>query len=192
MRLVVHRLGQHVDRRCRGRAPRGCGLQPTGTEQRDGVPRRRQSVPTIAAEIEAARFQAIADEGDLVLGLRRDPRSLRWYLRLPQWLRVPLMRTLVLGSPRRSNAAMGNVMVTTVGMTGRARGWMVPSSVHPLCVALGSLGEKPAVVGGAVVPRTILHVTVLIDRDVVDGMPAARFVADAVRRLEGAVGAVGA
>jgi len=148
-----------------------------------------KSVVAIAAEIEAARSQAIADEGDLVLGRRRDPRSLRWYLRFPQWLRLPLLRRLVLGSPRRSKAAMGNVMVTTVGMAGRARGWIVPTSVHPLCVALGSLGQKPAIHGGAVVPRTILHVTVLIDHDVVDGMPAARFVADAVRRLEGAVGA---
>lgn len=162
-----------------------------------------KSVATIAAEIEAARTQALVDEGDLVLGRQRDPRgprpdppgsrpdprALRWYLRLPQWLRVPLMRAVLVGSPRRAKAAMGNVMVTTVGMAGRARGWIVPSSVHPVCVALGSLGEKPAVRDGVVVPRTILHVTVLIDHDVVDGMPAARFVADAVRRLEGAVGA---
>lgn len=155
-----------------------------------------KSVAAIAAEIEAARAQAIVDEGDLVLGSRRDALAsrrdaglLRWYLRLPQWLRVPLMRAVLVGSPRRAKAAMGNVMVTTVGMAGRARGWIVPSSVHPVCVALGSIGEKPAVRDGVVVPRTILHVTVLIDHDVVDGMPAARFVADAVRRLEGAVGA---
>ncbi len=54
---------------------------------------------------------------------------------------------------------------------------------------LGSLSQKPAVHGRTITPRTILHVTVLIDHDVVDGMPAARFVADAVWRLEGAVGA---
>lgn len=145
-----------------------------------------KSVPSIAAEIEAARTQAIADEGDLVLGRRRDPRALHWYLRFPQWLRVPLMRMLVLGSPRRAKAAMGSVMVTTVGMAGRASGWIVPSSVHPLCVALGSIGEKPAVHEGAIAPRMILHVTVLVDHDVVDGMPAGRFVSDLVRRLEGA------
>lgn len=147
-----------------------------------------KAVPAIAAEIDAAKVQAVADEGDLVLGRRRDPRALRWYLRFPQWLRIPLMRAVMLGSPRRSKAAMGNVMVTTVGMAGRARGWIVPSSVHPLCVALGSLGERPAVHEGEVAIRTIMHVTVLIDHDVVDGMPAARFVADAVRRLEGAAG----
>ena len=147
-----------------------------------------KGVPAIASEIAEAASQAIADEGDLVLGSRRDPTAFRWYLRAPQWLRVPMMRALMIGSPRRAKAAMGNVMVTTVGMAGRACGWIVPSSVHPLCVALGSLSQKPAVVDGAITPRTILHVTVLIDHDVVDGMPAARFVADAVRRLEGAVG----
>ena len=69
------------------------------------------------------------------------------------------------------------------------RGWIVPSSVHPLCVALGSLADEPVVHDGEVVPRTVLRLTVLIDHDVVDGMPAARFVTDLVRRLEGAVGA---
>jgi pyruvate/2-oxoglutarate dehydrogenase complex dihydrolipoamide acyltransferase (E2) component len=60
--------------------------------------------------------------------------------------------------------------------------------VHPVCVALGSLGEKPALHDGQIVARTILNVTVLIDHDVVDGVPAARFVADAVRRWESAAG----
>jgi pyruvate/2-oxoglutarate dehydrogenase complex dihydrolipoamide acyltransferase (E2) component len=146
-----------------------------------------KTVAAIGAEIEAAKSQAVADEGDLVLGRRRDPLPMRVFLRLPQAWRLALMR-IGLGSPRRTMSAMGNVMVTTVGMAGRARGWIVPSSVHPLCVALGSLGEKAAVHDGEVVVRTILNVTVLIDHDVVDGVPAARFVADAVRRLEGAVG----
>lgn len=147
-----------------------------------------KSALEIGAEIEAARDQSVADEGDLVLGQRRDPLPMRWFLRLPQPWRLLLMRAWLFGSPRRAKATMGNVMVTTVGMVGRARGWIVPSSVHPLCLALGSLGDEPAVRAGEVVPRTILRVTVLIDHDVVDGIPAARFVADAVRRLEGAAG----
>lgn len=147
-----------------------------------------KSVEAIGAEIESAKSQAVADEGDLVLGRRRDPLPMRVFLRLPQAWRLALMRVVMLASPWRTMSAMGNVMVTTVGMAGRARGWIVPSSVHPLCVALGSLGEKAAVHDGEVAARTILNVTVLIDHDVVDGVPAARFVADAVRRLEGAVG----
>jgi pyruvate/2-oxoglutarate dehydrogenase complex dihydrolipoamide acyltransferase (E2) component len=146
-----------------------------------------KTVLEIGAEIEAAKTQAVADEGDLVLGQRREPWPLRAFLRLPQAARLTLMR-IGLGSPRRTMSAMGNVMVTTVGMAGRARGWIVPSSVHPVCVALGSLGEKPALHDGQIVARTILNVTVLIDHDVVDGIPAARFVADAVRRWESAAG----
>jgi hypothetical protein len=158
-------------------------LEVDVTDARARIRARRRG-----GEIEMAKAQAVVDEGDLVLGRRRDPLPMRVFLRLPQALRLALMR-IGLGLPRRTMSAMGNVMVTTVGMAGRARGWIVPSSVHPLCVALGSLGEKPAVQDGQIVARTILNMTVLIDHDVVDGVPAARFVADAVRRLEAAAGA---
>lgn len=148
-----------------------------------------KGVAEIAAEIEAARAAAVHDEGDLVLGERRDARALRAFLRLPGWLRAAAMRWWFLAAPLRAKAAMGTVMVTTTGMAGRVRGWIVPTTMHPLCIALGSLSEEPAVVHGAVVPRAILRVTVVIDHDVIDGVPAARFVADAVRRLETASGA---
>ena len=147
-----------------------------------------KTVAELAVEIEAAKTQAIDDEGDLVLGGRADPRALRAYLRLPGWLRATAMRWWFLGAPKRAKAAMGTVMITTTGMAGRVRGWIVPTTIHPLCIALGSLSEEPAVHEGAVVPRLILRVTVVLDHDVVDGVPAARFVADAVRRLEAAQG----
>ena len=147
-----------------------------------------KTVAELAVEIEAAKTQAIDDEGDLVLGARRDARALRVFLRLPGWLRARAMRWWFLGAPKRAKAAMGTVMITTTGMAGRVRGWIVPTTIHPLCIALGSLSEEPAVHEGAVVPRLILRVTVVLDHDVVDGVPAARFVADAVRRLEAAQG----
>lgn len=40
---------------------------------------------------------------------------------------------------------------------------------------LGSITTKPGVVRGAVVPREVLNLTVLIDHDVVDGAVVARF-----------------
>lgn len=148
----------------------------------------RATLEAIRTAIDAARSQPVRDEGDLVLGQARDPLGMRLFVRLPQWARLALMRATVFASPRRTMAAMGNVMVTTVGMVGRAQGWIVPVSMHPLCLALGSLGRRPAVVDGEVVARTVLHVTVLVDHDVVDGIPAARFVADLVKRMEGAQG----
>ncbi len=134
---------------------------------------QRKTLAAIRDEIDAARSQRVGDEGDLVLGERRPVPAMRAFIALPQWLRLVLMRAFLLDRPQRAKAAMGNVMVTTVGMVGRVRGWIVPSSLHPLCIALGSLGSRPAVRQGALCERTILNVTVLFDHDVVDGVPAA-------------------
>jgi pyruvate/2-oxoglutarate dehydrogenase complex dihydrolipoamide acyltransferase (E2) component len=66
----------------------------------------------------------------------------------------------------------------------RPRGWMIPFSMHPLCLAFGSLNEQPAVHQGVIQKREILHLTALIDHDVIDGMPSARFVDDLVKKME--------
>ena len=149
---------------------------------------QRKTLPAIRDEIDGARSQPVGDEGDLVLGERRSVLAMRAFVALPQWLRLVLMRAFLLDRPQRAKAAMGNVMVTSVGMVGRVRGWIVPSSLHPLCIALGSLAPRPAVYQGELCERTILNVTVLFDHDVVDGLPAARFVGDLVKRLEAATG----
>jgi len=109
---------------------------------------------------------------------------MRLFVRLPQWLRVKLMCVFILNSPQRLKAAMGTVMVTTVGMAGSTRGWIIPFSMHPLCVALGSINEQPAIYQGDIRKREILHLTVLIDHDAIDGIPAAGFVNDLVGKLE--------
>ncbi len=74
------------------------------------------------------------------------------------------------------------------GVLGAARGWIVPFGMHPLCLALGSINEQPAIYEGRVEPREVLHLTALIDHDVIDGVPAARFIDDLVGRLEAGVG----
>jgi pyruvate/2-oxoglutarate dehydrogenase complex dihydrolipoamide acyltransferase (E2) component len=60
--------------------------------------------------------------------------------------------------------------------------------MHNLCLALGSVVKKPWVVGERIAAQDVLHLTVLFDHDVVDGAPAARFLADLVRRMETGVG----
>jgi pyruvate/2-oxoglutarate dehydrogenase complex dihydrolipoamide acyltransferase (E2) component len=64
----------------------------------------------------------------------------------------------------------------------------MPYSIHPLCLALGSLNEQPAVHRGEITKRWILHLTVLVDHDVIDGAPAARFIDDLVRKIENGYG----
>jgi pyruvate/2-oxoglutarate dehydrogenase complex dihydrolipoamide acyltransferase (E2) component len=138
----------------------------------------------IQQEIESAKSQIVGSEGDYVLGEDHNTTGMKLFVRLPQWLRLILMRVLVLNHPQRTKNMMGTVMITTAGMIGHTRGWIIPFSMHPLCLALGSLNEQPAIYHGEIQKREILHLTILIDHDAIDGVPAARFVDDLVKRLQ--------
>ena len=142
----------------------------------------------IYEEIESAKFQSIEDEGDYVLGRKHSSMGMRLFVSLPQWLRLILMRVFVLNNPSRLKNTMGTVMITTAGMAGHTKGWIIPFSIHPLCLALGSINEQPSIYRGEIQKRQILHLTVLIDHDVIDGVPAAKFVEDLVRKIESGFG----
>ena len=144
----------------------------------------KKTLCEIQDEIEAAKSQKVGGEGDYVLGEEYSATGMKLFVRLPQWLRLILMRLLVLNHPQRVKDMMGTVMVTTVGMVGHTRGWIMPFSMHPLSLAFGSLNEQAAVYKGEIQKREILHLTVLIDHDVIDGVPAARFVDDLVKKLQ--------
>ena len=55
--------------------------------------------------------------------------------------------------------------------------------MHSLCLAVGSLHEQRVVHKGE-----NLHLTILIDHDVIDGVPAVRFIEQLTRRLEDGYG----
>ena len=145
----------------------------------------------IQEEIEAAKAQTVKGEGDYVLGEGKNALGMRLFVRLPQWLRLILMRQFVLNHPQRVKDMMGTVMITTAGMVGHTRGWIMPFGMHTLCFAFGSLNEQAAVYKGEIQKREILHLTVLIDHDVIDGVPAARFVDDLVKKLQSGFGLAG-
>jgi pyruvate/2-oxoglutarate dehydrogenase complex dihydrolipoamide acyltransferase (E2) component len=148
----------------------------------------KKTLCQIQEEIEAAKSQTVRSEGDYVLGEGRSALGMKLFVRFPQWLRLLLMRRLVLNHPQRVKDMMGTVMITTAGMVGHTRGWIMPFSMHPLCLAFGSLNQQAAVYRGEIQKREILHLTVLIDHDVIDGVPAARFVDDLVKKLQAGVG----
>jgi pyruvate/2-oxoglutarate dehydrogenase complex dihydrolipoamide acyltransferase (E2) component len=148
----------------------------------------KKTLCQIREEIEAAKSQTVENEGDYVLGEEQSTLGMKLFVRLPQWLRLVLMRLLVLNHPQRVKNMMGTVMITTAGMIGHTRGWIMPFGMHPLCLAFGSLNEQAAVYRGEIQKREILHLTVLIDHDVIDGVPAARFVDDLVKKLQAGVG----
>ncbi len=163
----------------------------------DGVPvplpyvirqAEKKTLFQIQDEIEAARTQTVEDERGYVLGQQRSPVGMKWFVRLPQWLRLLLFRAVFLNHPRRTKEAMGSVMITTVGLVGHTHGWILPYSMHPLCLAFGSINEQPLVHKGSIEPGQVLHLAALVDHDVIDGAPAARFIDDLARRLEAGYG----
>jgi pyruvate/2-oxoglutarate dehydrogenase complex dihydrolipoamide acyltransferase (E2) component len=148
----------------------------------------QKTLAQIQEEIESAKSQQVDGESDYVLGEAYSPTGMKLFVKLPQWLRLVLMRVLVLNHPQRAKDMMGTVMITTAGMVGHTRGWIIPFSMHPLCLAVGSLNEQAVVYRGEIQKREILHLTVLIDHDVIDGVPAARFVDDLVKKLQSGFG----
>jgi pyruvate/2-oxoglutarate dehydrogenase complex dihydrolipoamide acyltransferase (E2) component len=70
----------------------------------------------------------------------------------------------------------GTVGVSAVGMFGSGSGWgLAAPDGHTLCLIVGGIARKPAVVQDRIEPREMLSLTVAFDHDVVDGAPAARF-----------------
>ncbi len=143
-----------------------------------------RSIQDIHAEIEEARMQTADGDHRFVLKEKRDNRMASLLSRLPQFLRLLIWR-MILRNPHRVRRMMGTVMVTSVGMMGSVNGWFIPYSIHPLCFALGAIISKPGFVRGRAALREYLNLTILIDHDVIDGAPAARFVSRLVECMEG-------
>ena len=117
-------------------------------------------------------------------------RYLRWFYRLPGSLRL-LLSTLVLKVPHWFRKYSSPAMVTSVGMFDRAAGWGIPKSSFTLTVTIGGITKKPWIVNGQIAIRDILHLTLSIDHDIVDGAPATRFVHDLRTLIESGAGLPG-
>ena len=147
----------------------------------------RKSTSEINAEILAVRDQRVTDEADYVHERHDLPVLFLWlYARLPRSVRVGIMRRMI-ASPFRAKKYTGTVYVTTVNAVGRGSGWALPTrSTCNLAVALGSITRKPWGVEGRIELREILHLTVSFNHDVIDGVPARRFIDHLVKRIESA------
>jgi len=145
----------------------------------------RKSMQEIDREIQAAVSHRIEDERDYILSSHGFSRAaLRLYYRLPQRLRVLALKVM-LADPFRARRISGTVTVTTVNAIGESSGWILPTrSWHNLLFALGTVTRKPWVVRGEVKVREILNLTVGFNHDVVDGVPARRFMQHLIRRME--------
>ncbi len=156
----------------------------------------RKSVADISREIRAVQTSTVAED-EMVLGgggwahrLARLPGLAALYALVPSPVRLLFWKAL----SRDAFAAkriMGTAGITAVGMMGKVWGWPLTVGVHTVDLAVGSIVRRPAVVGEAIASRELLPVTVLVDHDLVDGAPAARFVARLAELVEACYGLEG-
>jgi pyruvate/2-oxoglutarate dehydrogenase complex dihydrolipoamide acyltransferase (E2) component len=144
-----------------------------------------KSIRQISEELRRAQEQPVSEQ--IVLGAGRARRSERLYGLLPAWLRRWILRRVIL-RPESYRTRLGTVSVTAVGMFGKVNGWFLPLGMTPLVIGLGAVTRKPWARENTVQLREILHLSLLLDHDVVDGAPMARFVARLCGLLEQAWG----
>ena len=139
------------------------------------------SIESITEQITEAKKIELTNE-DIVLQ-RKTLKLERLYYSLPKFLRRYIWRFL-LKHPKLSFKKMGNVAFTSVGMMGKVNGWFIPISVHPICFGISSIIKKPAIFNNKIEIREILRISILIDHDVIDGAPMARFICDLSSNIE--------
>jgi pyruvate/2-oxoglutarate dehydrogenase complex dihydrolipoamide acyltransferase (E2) component len=140
-----------------------------------------KSIELITKQINDARDKELTNN-DIVLH-KRSSRLERVYYVLPGFARRFFWKYM-LRHPRLAYKKMGNVSITSIGMTGNVSGWFIPISVHPICFGISNIAKKPIVIDDKIVIREILNLTILIDHDVIDGSPMARFIRDLSSNIE--------
>ena len=85
----------------------------------------------------------------------------------------------------------GTIGVTAIGMKGHFPGWVIPLGGTPaVLVVLTGIIKKPVVVKNEIKIRDMLHVTISVDHDIVDGGPLARFVETLIDLMQNSYGLI--
>ena len=140
-----------------------------------------RSIESITAQIKEAKHQNLSEK-DIVLQ-NKSSKLEHLYYHLPGFIRRWFWKYLI-WHPKFAFGKMGNVAFTSLGMVGKANGWFIPISVHPICFGTGNIIKKPVVHEDQIVIREILNMTVLLDHDIADGAQMARFISDLTKNLE--------
>jgi pyruvate/2-oxoglutarate dehydrogenase complex dihydrolipoamide acyltransferase (E2) component len=105
------------------------------------------------------------------------------FLLLPPFVR-DMFYGVFLASPKLMKRTIGTVFVSSVGMFGDGNFWGISPPIYNLGLTLGGAADKPVVRGGQVEIRQMMSVTVVLNHDIVDGAPAARFVTTLKQLIE--------
>ena len=171
--LVIHR---YVDVATMVEIPTRQGLFAIPHVIRDADVR---GVPEITAELRRVKLEPATSF------------STRWLERAgPAATRIPGALPAMYAVMARSAGIrqhVGTVAVTSVGMFAGGGGFgITPLSLMSAGVVVGGMSQRPRVVDGQIAIRDVLDLTLVIDHNVVDGAPAARFAAEFRDLLESA------
>jgi pyruvate/2-oxoglutarate dehydrogenase complex dihydrolipoamide acyltransferase (E2) component len=138
-----------------------------------------RSVEDLTAELRAAKREPFAGPPGRMLR--------RWG---PVVTAVPGATTLMYAAMSRSariRQQVGTVAVSSVGMFGGGGGYAIsPPTIMSVEMVVGGLSRRPLVVGEGVEVRDTIDLSIAIDHAVVDGAPAARFIAEFRELVESA------
>ncbi|MBP6978412.1 MAG: 2-oxo acid dehydrogenase subunit E2 [Lentimicrobiaceae bacterium] len=139
------------------------------------------SIEAISMQIRESKNKQLTNN-DIVLNRKAD-RLEKIYYYLPGFMRRSFWIYL-LKHPWIAYKKMGNVAITSLGMIRRINGWFIPISIHPICFGLSSITKKPTVIDDRIEIREILNMSILLDHDVIDGVPMARLINELSKNIE--------
>ena len=134
----------------------------------------KKDLHTLAKELSEGAKKAQAEEAEFL-------RKINWLGRfLPfRWLRRLLIR-LAYRYARVRRGVMGNFQITSVNEEMIIVNRISTSSM----MSLGHVRERPAVIGGTVVPRKSAYLCLPIDHRVLDGITPMKFAYEVIRLME--------
>lgn len=117
----------------------------------------------------------------------------KWALRgviiasvLPVWLFKYLIRRFS-RNPLKVKERFGTTYVASITGFTNASGCLIPyfeGQNRPLAFAIGNVMKKPGIINSEIQIREYLSISIMINHDLVDGAPAARFVNRLKERIE--------
>jgi hypothetical protein len=137
-----------------------------------------------AGELEQARTQHLRT-GDIGAEDRGSRRLFRLFRLVPRFVRIALVRRMMANAFTIKRRA-GTTLVTSVGKFAAIPGFGFTMMTGPRAAtfAIGTVVPRPWLHEGAIAVRSILGFAMIINHDLVDGAPAARFAVTLQRLVE--------
>ena len=134
----------------------------------------KKTVREISDEIKSIQDEKVDDSKE-VLG-KKLSRFEKFVIKSPMFIKkilLPILRRNAILKTKH----MGTVGLTSVGSVSNLKGWVLPAGgLSTTLIAIGGITDKLVMNDGRIEEHEILHVTITVDHDIVDGGPLARFV----------------